>query len=446
MIIDKIIEKMKNITLTVVLSVLLAFGADAQRVLTLNEALQSGLKNNFDIRISRDQAQISKNNNNIGTAGFLPNLEVDGAVSKSVQNINQHYATGTEQIRNNAHTSTYAAGAELDWTIFNGFLMFGNKEQLAALNKAGMLNYRNQVELSSASIISVYYDIVRQQQLIKVLKESIKISVLKRDVAKTKFDIGSTAKMDYLQAKVDLNADTTNLLIQMATLKKAKENLKYLIGIKDTAGFAVADTIMLSPTNNLITLQSQALEQNNQILASDAQKDASKAVIKEAKSYLYPTVALNSRYNFTNTQAEAGFILVNQAAGLNYGATARWNIFEGGTIRTGIANAKINADIVELGYQQTVQNVNTQLATAYDDYVTNNNLVTVVKDNLKYAVENLDIASERYKIGKSNLIDYRTAQLSYVNAYTNLFSAIYNAKNSEIQLMRLSGQISKEAQ
>jgi outer membrane protein TolC len=270
--------------------------------------------------------------------------------------------------------------------------------------------------------------------------------VAKLDIAKTKFEIGSSSKLDYLQSQVDLNADSTTLLKQVASLRKAKVALKYQMGMKDTSDFVVGDTIKLQPVINFVSLQSLALQQNNQILAINEQKNAALAGIKIAKSYSYPTIGLFSRYNFTNTQAEAGFILINQAAGLNYGASARWNLFEGGTIRTNIANAKIYAENVDLGYEQTVQIINTQLASSYADYIANNNLINLVRENLKFAIENLDISTESYKIGKINLIDYRAAQLGYVNAYTNLFTAIYNAKNSELNLMRLSGQISKEVQ
>jgi outer membrane protein len=424
--------------------ILMSISVNGQKKMSLDEALLTGLKNNFDIRILRNQAQISKNNNNYGTAGFLPTVEADGGINQSVQDFNQKFTTGLEVNKQGAKTTNLNAGVELDWTVFNGFQMFGTKDRLNALDKAGMLNFKNQVEQSSAAIISAYYDIVRQQQQLKVLTESISISLIKLEIAKTKFDIGSSSKLDYLQAKVDMNADSTNLLIQLSNLKKAKENLKYLIGSKDAEDFTTADTIVLTATMPLGGLQSLAMQQNNQILAADAQKQAFIGSIREARGGLYPSIALSSRYNFNNQEAQAGFILVNQTRGLNYSASARWNIFEGGTIKTNIANAKINADIADINYQQVVQSVNTQINSAYADYLTNLNLVNLVKDNMKFAVENLDIATERYKIGKINLIDYRTAQLGYVNAKTNLFNAIYNAKNSEIQLMRLSGQISKE--
>jgi len=420
--------------------------ADGQKIKSLNEILQDGLKNNFDIQIVRNVSQISKNNNSFGNAGYFPTLEADGTGTESNQHINQQYSNGSDIQKTGVKTTNLTAGIELDWTVFNGFLMFAAKHNLNALDKIGMLNFRNQVEISSAAIISAYYNIVRQQEQVKVLKESIKISSIKLDIAKTKFDIGSASKLDYLQAEVDLNADSANYINQVASVKKAKKVLNYLIGEKDTSNYLVADSIILAPAISFNGLQSLALQQNEVILAADARREAALAQIDMAKSGQYPSLTLSSRYNFSDNQAQAGFILLNQANGLNYFGTVRWNLIEGGTVKLGIKNAHINEDIANLTYQDSIASINKQISTNYEDYLANINLVNLVKDNMKFAVENLDIATESYRIGKISLVDFRTAQLGYVNAVTSLENAIYSAKNSEITLMRLTGQIKKEVQ
>src|SRR6185437_650846 len=302
-----------------------AFGQNQK---TLPEVLQTGLKNNFDIQIVRNVSQISANNNTLGNAGFFPTLEADGVGTESDQSIHQKYSTGGEVQKSGVNSLNISAGIQLDWTVFNGFLMFANKHNLNALDALGMLNFKYQVETSSAAIISAYYNIVRQAEQVKVYKESIKISTIKLDIAKTKFDIGSSSKLDYLQAKVDLNADSANLINQIASVKKAKKTLNYLMGEKDTSDYNVADTIILAPFIPLNGLQSIALQQNETILAADARRKAALAQIDIAKSFQYPTVTLSSRYNFSDNQTQAGFLLLNEANGLNYFATARWNLIE----------------------------------------------------------------------------------------------------------------------
>ena len=417
-----------------------------QKVKTLNDILQNGLKNNFDIQIVKNVAQMSKNNNTYGNAGYFPTLEADGVGTGSNQSIHQQFSSGSEIQKTGVATSNIAAGIELDWTVFNGFLMFAAKHNLSELDHVGMLNFKNQVEASSAGIISAYYNIVRQQEQVKVFKESIKISTIKLDIAKTKFEIGSSSKLDYLQAEVDLNADSANLVNQIASVRKAKKTLNYLIGEKDTSDYSVADTIVLSPVIPLNGLQSLALQQNEVILATDAKRKAASAQIDMAKSGLYPSLTLSSRYNFSDNKTQAGFILLNEANGLNYFGSVRWNLIEGGTVRLGIKNAELNQNIADLIYQDSIASIDKQISTNYEDYIANINLVNLVKDNMKFAIENLDISTESYRIGKISLVDFRTAQLGYVNAVTSLDNAIYSAKNSEINLMRLTGQINKEAQ
>lgn len=439
----------KNIfILSIFALIFYSFTGKSQQVFTLEEALKTGLENNFGIRIERSQAAIAKNNNTIGNAGFLPVLSADGSYMERIEDVNQKFLTGQEQERKGAKTNTFGAGVELRWTVFDGFRMFAAKDRLDALDEAAEYNYRNQVETSAANIITTYYDIVQQQQLLKVMEEGVKISMVRRDLGKTRYEIGSASKIEYLQAKVDLNADSSALLRQIASLRKAKMDLFNTIGKKDgniTADFAVTDTITLLPVMQLAELQSQAEKENSRLLVAEKTRQAIQSSISEARSILYPQLDLTGRYNFTDMQAQAGFLTANQVQGFNYGATARWMLFPGQNPARQIQNAKIASDIARLTYDEIKLDINTQIAKAYEDYSNNITIVNLEKDNQQFAVQNLDIANERYKIGKINIVEFREAQVAYIQARTRLVTAVYNAKLSETQLLRLSGQLSKGA-
>jgi len=53
---------------------------DAQKVMDLEECLRIGLVNNYDLRIIRNEEQISDNNVTLGNAGFLPTIGLSGGV------------------------------------------------------------------------------------------------------------------------------------------------------------------------------------------------------------------------------------------------------------------------------------------------------------------------------------------------------------------------------
>ena len=437
---------MKKKILTLIVCISAFLHAQAQETLTLEDAMARSLKNNFDIRLSKSQSQVATNSNTYGNAGFYPSVEADASYNRSVQNVKQHLITGQEQNRNGAQTNTLASGVELDYTVFNGFNMFVTKDKLQALDDIGKLNLRNQIDASMLSVVSAYFDVVRQQQQIKVTRESIKISQTKMDIAKSKYEVGASPKLDYLQSKVDLNNDSTNLMQQMAAVRKAKHDLNLLMGQGDgTADYNVSDTIIMMPIIPMETVKSNALKSNAGILSSARNIDANNFAIKQAESAQYPTVNLSSRYNFSTSQAQSGFYTNSQTLGLNYGASARINIFNGFTTKLAIQNAKIQADISKTQFDQQKAVLNDQINKAYEDYVANLNIVKLVNNNQVFATENLNIAYERFKVGKATIIDYRTAQLAYITSRNNLIQAIYNAKASEIQLIRLQGTITTDA-
>ena len=80
-----------------------------------------------------------------------------------------------------------------------------------------------------------------------------------------------------------------------------------------------------------------------------------------------------------------------------------------------------------------------QLNRAYQTYLTNFNLVELERDNEEIARENLDITLEKFRIGTIPTIEFRTAQLNYINAIVRHSNAKFQAKLSEISLKEFAG-------
>ena len=68
-------------------------------------------------------------------------------------------------------------------------------------------------------------------------------------------------------------------------------------------------------------------------------------------------------------------------------------------------------------------------------------LVARLESLIENAERNISIAEERYRGGTINSFDYRAIQLSLVNAEFQLLNAQLNLKNTETELLRLTGQI-----
>ena len=223
----------------------------AQELLTPEDAVALAVSKNFDIIIAKNDAEIARIYNNRATAGMLPRINVTTGDVFNLNNINQNFSTGLEIKKNWVPINSFNAGLNLDWTIFDGLKMFATKDRLAALQKLGEIQLKDQIQNTVAQVLNVYYDVVRQKQQIKALKESMSISVERVNLSQKKFDVGYADKTPLLQAKVDYSTQQINILKQETVLQQAKVELNRLIGREANVEFDVLDTIEVSYTPDL---------------------------------------------------------------------------------------------------------------------------------------------------------------------------------------------------
>ncbi|RYZ26545.1 MAG: TolC family protein, partial [Sphingobacteriales bacterium] len=186
----------------------------AQPLLTLEEAVKIALQNNYEIKLAENNTEIAGNNVSLGNAGFLPSADATFNDNNNLNNIKQTRADGTVQEQNGVRNTNIGYGVGLNWTIFNGFGMFARYEQLKELRKRGEADFQFTVLSKISDVTSTYYDLVQQQQQLRAYDTVIAISRQRVETAQVRFEIGKAARLEVLNAQVDFNTDTTNLLRQ----------------------------------------------------------------------------------------------------------------------------------------------------------------------------------------------------------------------------------------
>ncbi len=428
---------------SLILFVIISSNIFSQKLLTIDDAIKTALVNNYSINIAKNEKDISDNNSTLGNAGFLPSLDADGAYTKTTNNTKQNYLNGTVVDRTGANSTNYTAGIGLNWTIFDGFKMFANLDRLKELKKIGEVNLKSEVENNISKIISTYYDIVREQQVLEVLNQSIKISEERLKIAQDKKQLGSASKFDLLQAQVDLNEDKSSLLSEELKLKQAKILLNQLMGEKVTTDYNVADTIKINENLSIDDLKPLTDEHNSDLIIARQNKNISDSELNLARGNLFPKISLNAGYDFSKSTSEAGFVQSSKSFGYYYGATASINLFNGLSTKTAIQNAEISKQINELNLSQVQNNVDAQLSNAYEKYKSSIKLVRLESENYKVAEENVEIGLERLKLGSTTPLEFRETQRQLINAKSRLVAAQFEAKNAETELLRISGQLVK---
>src|SRR5688572_4841419 len=219
-----------------VISLLLLVRANAQQVLTVEEAIAAALRSNYDILMSRTDSASFALDNSYAWAAFIPRLN---ASANTVWNKNNQDLTFRKRdgsggdstvARDAVKTSNLNYGVNLNWTLFDGFRMFATRDKLAEFQVLGELGVKNQVVNTVASIINNYYNIVRQKQQLRAIEEQISINEERVKLADRKLSVGLGSKPELLQAKVDLNAQIAARLQQQVLIAQLRDQLNQLIG------------------------------------------------------------------------------------------------------------------------------------------------------------------------------------------------------------------------
>ncbi len=411
-----------------------------QPLLTLKDAVEIALKNNYNIKLSQNNSTIASNNVTAGNAGMLPQLNGNFTDNNSRQSTKQTLNTGKYN-NINAHNSNNSYGVNLNWTIFDGFGMFANYDQLKQLDKLGVLRLQDTVQRTVASVINTYYDLISQNEQVKALKGAIDISRTQLRIATDKFNVGRASRLDVLNAQVNLNTDTGNLIIQYQLFKSTKIQLNQLL-IRDLqTDFSVADTIVVDDKLILADVLNNAQLQNPGILSAQINQRLAEINLKQVRSTRYPQVGLTSGYVFTNSKTPAGFTISQNAHGLNYGLTASINIFDGFNQNRREKNAKIQIDNAGIAAKQTKLNIESQINSLFVAYLSGLDLVKLEEANVNLNKKNLDITLDKYKLGNITPLEVREAQRNYLDAQSKFFAAQYQSKQAEIMLKQITNSI-----
>jgi outer membrane protein len=429
----------------ILVSFLFIFGLSighSQEILTLKEAIEIGLEKNFDIQISKNNKEIAVTNVAIGNAGILPSLTGNINDNNSVTQSTQTRSDGVTNELNNARNNTLNYGVNLNWTIFDGFRMFARYDQLKTLNLQSEVALQMVVLTKVSDIAETYYTIVQQQEQLKALDTTIVISKKRYDLANNRFTIGRASKLEVLNAEVDWNTDKSNFTKQKELVANSKTLLNQIIGRDLTTPYSTSLEFDFDKSLILADILNLSEKQNPQLKAQILSKEIAELELKQVKANRYPTINILSGYTISQTESSLGFLSQSSNKGFNYGFTATLNLFDGFAQKRNEKIAKIQIENSKIAIDQQEQNLKSAIITAYQSYLTNSELTEIEAKNESIAKQNLDITLAKYKIGTLTTLEFRTAQLNYVNAKVRSSNSKYLAKLSEITLQELAGNLS----
>lgn len=435
---------MKRILYILLLPVLFGVStASSQDIFDLRRCLETGLENNYSIRIIRNEQIISNNNATAGNAGYLPTVDMSGGFSGNINDTRNKLSDGTTEKSTGINSETANVGLNVNWTVFDGFGIQATYETLKELKQLGELNTRMTIEDFVASLSAEYYNLIRQKTRYRNLTATLALSRERLRIVEERYYIGSMSRLDLQQAQVDFNADSSNVLNQREALHRSTIQLNKLMALEDVDEKIMLKDSAIIPNEFLdeVDLWNNTLAFNVSLQIAQKNVMLSELDYKKARSRNYPYVKLNAGYGYTANWYEVGNTDLQQRLGLNYGVTIGFNLFDGFNRKREQRNARLQIENKDLRQQELNLSLQADMSNLWMAYKNNLNLWSLEKENLVAAQENFNIAIDRYKLGDLSGIELREAQLSLLNAEERRSIAEYSTKICEISLLQLSGQL-----
>ncbi len=435
--------------LTLILIFTWTSGLRAQDPLSLSDAIQIGLDNNFGIRIEQVNQEIARNNNNWGQAGRYPTLEITAGQSNAITDINNPASFLQGQVRSNDLNPVIAAR----WTLFDGFRVNISKERLELLESQSDGNAQIVIENAVQAIVEGYYAVLLEQERLEVLEEILTLSRDRFQHVMIRKDLGSAVTFDILQDKDAYLTDSSNYVLQQLVYENAHRSLNLLLADDLKRRYYLTGSLD-SPiySYNYQDLYEKMTKSNsnlrNQYIHQELLRNAT-ALNKADRS---PSLDLNLGYSYSknwqdlseaNFGNESGPEEVIKSRTTNYFAnfTLAFTLFDGGRIKRQIKNARIQETMGTLETEELKQVLDNDLLSALDRYDVRKKLLNISQESLQNASLNLELSEERYKNGTINSFNYRDIQVNYLQAALRNLQSKFDLIQTDTELLRLTGGI-----
>ena len=414
----------------------------AQDTLRVEDAVAIALSQNYDLQLAANKLRMADRNRSLLNSNYLPGVSASAGTKYGNANSRIILQNDMDNEVKGAQSLGYNAAVALNYLWFNGFARKALYQKQKAAYQMADMQLKEEINTSLLEVYQAYYQVLSLSLQKDILKDAFEISKQRLRKLQYQYEYAQKTQLDVLNAQVDANNDSLDMVNVMTAFENAKRNLNYLLGENIGKDFLVEEEVEIGKMLDINEIREKMLTNNYRLQQLGINKKMSEYDLKIAKSAWVPSLGSSVSYSLNNTlYDELNTYKEQDYNGLNMGLNLSWNIFDGGASHVRAQNAKINLENQEIQRRQLTAALETQLQNTWNDY--RNQLAVIVSDRKNVAVseENFFKTKEKYEAGLVNSIFFRQAQLNWVNAKVKLLKAKFDAKISELKLRKLQGDL-----
>jgi outer membrane protein TolC len=432
--------------LFILIPVFFAFSINAQTELSLANAIEKALANNYQIKLIKANYEISQTQNSWGMAGFIPTFSLNVNNNNNLSDNTNNPASFFPGV---VLSDNLNASLDMSWTVFSGFGIRINKERFDQLEEQTKGNAIVVIETTIYDIIVAYYTAVTQERKLDILKEMLQFSKSKLDYWQLKADIGIEPSIDLLQYKTQVLTDSSNYLLQQLSFKNAKRNLNLEMGEPFENEYALTDKIEFDvPAATWGELYDYMIANNQNIKNQYINVELQRLNTEAKQSAYYPVVTLNlgATPSVGRIELFGDNAFTTSTNSVNYygNVALRYTLFNGYTRDRNVEIAKIQEEISVMQADELVLNLSHNLRAIFELYQTQSKVEDMSLERVKYGKMLWEMGVENYNMGTLNVFALNDIKLAYEQAVMNYYDRLFELVKTHFDLMRLTGTITQQ--
>ena len=390
---------------------------DAQ-TLSVEQYRQKVLEYNQDIQKSQQAVNGALYSLKGIRTGFFPKLDITGNYSYQLEKV--EFLPGTDLKHDN-----YGVEAGLVQNVYSGSAV-RKQYDVAKLQRAiAQLSVEHTVDNMIYAADVSYWSVAANRNLYELSEQFVQIVRELYEIVNKRFEEGAISKTDVLmvqnrlkEAELQLNTNSTNY-------KTALQSLNIMMGVEPDAAVVLTDSIqkvLWVPKQEGLN---KALERRADYQSAIMGIEMAKLQTDMARSKYLPQLAVGIKEKYGTT-------LLNVDGKAQWATTAYAQInipvFHWGEMRQNVRLSRTQEWTKELERSQLKDQVSKELNNAWVNVIEISKKLEIVYSSLDIAKDNLTLNTFSYNEGKLPIIDVLSAQVSWLQAYTNVVSVNYQYK------------------
>ena len=402
--------------------------------LSLDDAMQRGLKNNLGLILSGTQTASARGQRLSQLQSLLP--KVDGSFKDTVMQVDlpaeglsiPGFPTiigpfGYQDLR-----------GSLDWSLINVNSLrtyIASKHSFAS----AQLSAEDARDLVVLTVGNAYLLVLADESQVSSVQAQVATSKVSLDQAVANHDAGTAPKLDELRARVDYQSLQQQLIVAQNSLEKDKLALARTIGLPLAQKFNLTDKAPYVAFDQLdveATIR-QAHANRKDLAAMLEQTKAAEQQRKAATADRFPTLSFSGDYG------DIGVNLSHSHGTEDITGTVSVPLFEEFALRGEAQVAQAQLDVAKAQQSDKNAQVDADIRDALLDIASAQKQVEVAKSSVELANEALKEAQERYANGVSDNLAVSQAEQSVAQADDQYVSSLYRHNVAKLSLARALG-------